>query len=63
MYKSPLGWNFFGLSSSYTLTLNEEFFYLAKYLRIQYSEFLSIPTYVRRFLIEKLIDDFKSNKN
>jgi hypothetical protein len=63
MYKSPLGLNFFGLSSSYTLTLNEEFFYLAKYLRIQYSEFLSIPTYVRRFLIEKLIDDFKSNKN
>ena len=62
MSQSPLGLNFFGLSSSYIPYLNDEFFYLAKYLRMQYSEFQSIPTYVRKYLLQKLIDDLKPNK-
>jgi hypothetical protein len=62
MLQSPLGWNFFGLSSNYIPFLNEEYFYLAKYLRMQYSEFLHIPTYVRKYLINKLVEDLTQNK-
>jgi hypothetical protein len=62
MLQSPLGWNFFGLSSNYIKFLNEEFFYLAKYLRMQYSEFMSIPTYVRKFLLQKLLEDINPSK-
>jgi hypothetical protein len=54
-----LGWSFFGLSSDYQAHLLTEYYILAKILRTQYSEFLKIPTYVRRFLIDKIIEDNK----
>jgi hypothetical protein len=62
MFKSPLGLNFFGLSSNYIKFLNEEFYYLSKFLRTQYSEFLTIPTYIRKFLLNKIIEDLKIEK-
>ena len=57
MSESLLGRSFFGLSSKHISNILEEFFYLSKQNSIQYSEFLKIPTYVRRFLIDKLIKD------
>jgi hypothetical protein len=37
----------------------DEFYILSKILRMQYSEFLSIPTYARKYLVEKIIEDGK----
>jgi hypothetical protein len=37
----------------------DEFYILSKFLRMQYSEFLKIPTYVRKYLIEKIIEENK----
>ncbi len=62
MLTSPLGWNFFGLSSKYSKIILEEYFYLAKYIHMQYGEFMKIPTYVRKYLVEKLIEDLESKK-
>jgi len=62
MLKSTLGWNFFGLSSKYSQHMLDEFFYLSKSLHMQYSEFLKVPTYARKYLIQKLIDDANPNK-
>jgi hypothetical protein len=33
--------------------------FLAKILRLSYSEFLKMPTYIRRYLVNKIIDDNK----
>ena len=40
----------------------DEFFYLSKTLHMQYSEFLKLPTYARKYLIQKLIDDANPNQ-
>ena len=56
MSQSLLGWNFFGLSSNHTSNLLYEYYVLAKILRTQYNEFLTIPTYVRKYLIEKIFN-------
>jgi hypothetical protein len=53
---SHLGSTFFALSSSYSKYLLDEFFLLAKHLRISYTEFNTIPTYVRKYLINKIIE-------
>jgi len=51
--------NFFGLSSNYTKFLLDEFYILAKILRTSYTEFLNMPTYIRKYLIDKIIEDNK----
>jgi hypothetical protein len=56
-----LGWNFFGLSSEYSRYLIDEFYYLAKTMNIQYSEFTAMPTYVRRYLMDKVLESYKNN--
>jgi sulfur relay (sulfurtransferase) DsrC/TusE family protein len=54
---SHLGWTFFALSSSYSKYLLDEFYLLAKYLRTSYTEFNTIPTYVRKYLINKIVEN------
>ena len=34
----------------------DEFFLLAKYLNLSYGDFSTIPTYVRKYLIDKIIE-------
>jgi hypothetical protein len=57
-----LGWNFFGLSSDYSKSILDEFYLLAKMLRTSYSDFLKMPTYVRRYLVDKIIEEHKKDK-
>jgi hypothetical protein len=56
-----LGWNFFGLSSDYSKFLLDEFYLLAKILRTSYSDYLKMPTYVRRYLVDKIIEEHKKD--
>jgi len=55
-----LGWNFFGLSSQYKITILDEFYYFSKIFRTQYSEFMSLPTYVRKYLINKYVEEIEN---
>jgi hypothetical protein len=57
MMVSTLGWSFFGLSSNHSKFLLDEFYYLAKYLRTSYNEFLKLPTYIRKYLLDKIIEE------
>jgi hypothetical protein len=52
-----LGWSFFGLSSEYSKFILDEYYLLAKILRTSYSDYLKMPTYVRRYLVDKIIED------
>jgi hypothetical protein len=31
---------------------------MSKILRTQYSEFLKIPTYIRKYIINRIVDDY-----
>jgi hypothetical protein len=56
-----LGMNFFVLSSAYKLNLLEEIFYLVKYGKFSYRDILIMPTFERKFFIDKLVDTFKKS--
>jgi hypothetical protein len=51
------GQNFFVLSSDYRLSQMNEFYYLAKLLHIGYTDFLKMPIFVRKFLLDKWIEE------
>jgi len=57
MSKLILDRNFFVLSSDYRKYSLDEFYYLAKYLNLGYDSYLSMPIFVRRYLIDKLIEE------
>jgi hypothetical protein len=52
---SPLGLIFFALSSDYHQLVLDEYYLMAKFLRTSWSDFLIMPTYVRKYLINKII--------
>jgi hypothetical protein len=51
------GLSFFGLSYEHSKNILDEFYYLSKLNHLNYSDFLSMPTYIRKYLVEKLIED------
>ena len=57
-----LGWSFFGLSSQYKITILDEFYYFSKIFRTQYSEFMRIPTYARKYLINKFVEETQNKQ-
>jgi hypothetical protein len=57
-----LGLSFFGLSYQYKATILDEFYYFSKIFRTQYSEFMSMPTYVRKYLIGKFVEETQNQK-
>lgn len=59
MLLSTSGLSFFGFSSEYRVSLLTEFYVMTRHMTITYSDFLLMPTFMRRFLIDKLIDEFK----
>jgi sulfur relay (sulfurtransferase) DsrC/TusE family protein len=63
MLISPSGLSFFGLSSNHKQNLTEEFYFLAKFIRMQYSEFMVLPTYVRKYIINRIIEDNTPKNN
>jgi len=53
-----LGLNFFALSFEYKKILLDEFYYLSKHANFSYSDILSMPTYERKYFVDKLIEEF-----
>jgi hypothetical protein len=51
-----LGLTFFALSSEYRTLLLDEYYLMAKFLRTSWSDFLIIPTYSRKYLIDRIIE-------
>ena len=35
----------------------EEFYLLSRFIRTSYSDFLTMPIYVRKYLVNRIIDD------
>jgi hypothetical protein len=54
-----LGWSFFGLSSEYRIGLLDEIYYLVKHANFAYRDIMSMPTYERRFFVNKLVEEFE----
>jgi hypothetical protein len=51
-----LGLSFFALSSEYRQYLIDEYFLLSKVLGTGYADYLNMPTYVRKYLVNKIIE-------
>jgi len=58
MLTSPSGWSFFGFSSDYKKYQLDEFYLLNKNLNISWTEFHVIPTFARRYLVDKIVESF-----
>lgn len=59
MYVSLLGQSFFVLSSDYKKTMLDEFFYLSKHVNMSYSDLMIMPTFERKYFINKLSSEFE----
>jgi len=58
MYVSLLGRSFFVLSSDYKKTMLDEFYYLSKHVNMSYTDMMSMPTFERKYFINKLSEEF-----
>jgi hypothetical protein len=57
MLTLTLGLNFFGLSSDYRKYMDDEFFALSRTINLTYTDYYKLPTYSRRYFINKLIEE------
>lgn len=58
---SVLGLNFFVLSSDYRKGQINEYYYLASLLNVSYSDFEKMPIFVRKYLLDKWVEDNKKD--
>ena len=56
-----LGLTFFALSSDYRKIQIDEFYYLTTLMKISYKDFERMPLFVRRYLLDKWIEDKKKD--
>jgi hypothetical protein len=56
-----LGLTFFVLSSDYRKSQLDEFYYLAKLIGISYTDFLQMPIFTRKYLLDKWIEENKKD--
>jgi hypothetical protein len=56
-----LGLNFFALSSDYRKSQLDEFYYLNTLLKISYQDFMVMPIFVRKYLLDKWIEENKKD--
>lgn len=56
-----LGLTFFALSSDYRKNQLDEFFYLNTLLKITYQDFVTMPIFVRKYLLDKWLEDNKKD--
>jgi hypothetical protein len=54
-----LGWSFFGLSSEMRTVLLDEIYYLIRYSNFSYNDLMKIPTYERKYFVDKLVEEFQ----
>jgi hypothetical protein len=52
-----LGLTFFALSSDYRKGQLDEFYYLNSLLKITYQDFISMPIFMRKYLLDKWIEN------
>jgi hypothetical protein len=52
-----LGLTFFSLSSDYRKVQIDEFYYLTTLMKISYQDFERMPLFVRKYLLDKWIED------
>ena len=58
---SDLGWTFFALSSDYRKGQIDEFYYLNKLMNISYQDFVTMHLFVRKYLLDKWLEDNKKD--
>ena len=51
--------SFFVLSTAYRNALLEEIYFLMRHLHIPYTDILQMPTFERRFYINKIVEEFQ----
>jgi hypothetical protein len=51
-----LGLTFFALSSDYRKGQIDEFYYLKTLMNISYSDFLIMPLFIRKYLLDKWVE-------
>jgi hypothetical protein len=56
-----LGWTFFVLSSDYRKNQIDEYFYLSKLLNVSYSDFERMPIFIRKYLLNKWVEENKKD--
>jgi hypothetical protein len=56
-----LGSTFFALSSEYRKNQIDEFYYLTTLLKISYQDFERMPIFVRKYLLNKWIEETKKD--
>ena len=56
-----LGLNFFALSSDYRKSQIDEFYYLRTLLGVTYQDFERMPIFVRKYLLNKWLEDNKKD--
>jgi hypothetical protein len=56
-----LGWTFFVLSSDYRKNQIDEFYYLNNLMKITYQDFLQMPVFLRRYLLDKWAEENKKD--
>jgi hypothetical protein len=56
MSTSPSGQSFFGFSSDYAKYQLDEFYLLAKNMHVSWTDFMKMPSYARRYFVDKIIE-------
>jgi len=59
---SLLGLSFFDLSSNNRKYLLDEIYYLMKYCNISYSDIVSMPSFERKYFLQKLLKEYEEKK-
>ena len=59
MWESLLGRSFFDLSSDYRVGLLDEIYYLIRHAHFSYADIMIMPTYERKYFINKLATEFE----
>ena len=58
---SDLGWTFSTPSYDYRKGQIDEFYYLNKLMNISYQDFVTMPLFVRKYLLDKWLEDNKKD--
>jgi hypothetical protein len=60
---SLLGWNFFALSSDNKQYLLDEIYYLVKLANFSYSDVMIMPTFERKYYMDKLHKEYEKGND
>lgn len=55
--------SFFVLSTDYKSTLLQEIYYLSKFLHFTYMDYMSMPVFERKFLLNMLVEEKEKENN